>query len=119
MPAYAAAVRARATPALPAVAAAGVLAVIGVGIALTLARPDRAFGSWLRAPWPPFFAFWRPRAGPGALAAAAGLAAGVPAGLRLVRSRGRASPLAVAGGLYALALALQLVLALARGDGPS
>jgi hypothetical protein len=109
--------RARAAPALPLLAAAGVALVVAVGVALTLTRPERAFGSWLGAPWPPFFAFWRPRAGPAALGAVLALAAGVPAGLRLARMRGRASPAVVAAGLFALALGLQLVLALARGGG--
>src|SRR4051812_36347325 len=111
--------RARAAPALPLLAAAGVALVVAVGVALTLTRPERAFGSWLGAPWPPFFAFWRPRAEPAALGAGLALAAGVPAGLRLVRTRGPASPAVVAAGLYALALGLQLVLALARGGGPA
>src|SRR4051812_33095725 len=106
--------RARAAPALPLLAAAGVAPVVAAGPALTLARPERAFGSGLGAPWPPFFAFWRPRAEPAALGAALALAAGVPAGLRIARTRGRATPALVAAGLYDLALGLQLVLALAR-----
>ena len=52
--------------------AALVAITIVVGLAVTLLAPPRAFGSWLGAPLPPFFAFWRPAVGGWSLVAALG-----------------------------------------------
>lgn len=96
------------------VAAMAVLALTAaIGWALTAALEPRAFDSWLGVPNPPLFLIWRPHLELGAVAAALALAAGVVSAPLLTDRRVAAIPFAV--GAFALALALRLVLATARG----
>lgn len=97
---------------LPAMVAVAVLATIAAGLAIKLALPDRAFGSWLGVPYPPFFAFWSPRAGAPAPIAAVVLGAAAAYTPRL-RSRTLA-PGAFAAITFGLSLGLHLALAAAR-----
>ena len=88
---------------------AAVAVTVVVGLAVTLLAPPRAFGSWLGAPLPPFFAFWRPDVGGWSLFAALVLFAGAATAGRMRSAT--LSPLAFAAAAFGLALGLRLALA--------
>ena len=105
----------RASRRLPALVSAVIAITVIVGLVVTLLAPPRAFGSWLGAPLPPFFAFWRPAFGLWTVVAALVLFAGAATAGRL-RSRA-VGPLGFAAAAFALALGLRLALATST-DGP-
>lgn len=97
---------------LPLLGAALVMATVVAGIVLTEALAERAYGSSLGVPLPPFFVFWSPRAT--WLAAVAPLVfAAAPVAVPRLRSLRLGAP-GYAASVFGLALGLRLALAAAR-----
>ena len=94
---------------------AAIAITVVVGMAVTQLAPQRAFGSWLGVPLPPFFAFWGPELGGWSLVAALALLAAAATAARL-RSPAL-GPLGFAAAAFSLALGLRLALATSV-DGP-